>query len=405
MPTYSYKAKSFEGKEKSGTAQASSKHELAQNLHNEGYLLIFAKSVDKNSTSITNLILAKLNRVKAQDKMVFAKNLASMAVAGLTVSKALDVLAKQTKNKYFAGVIEEIKQKVQSGSSFSETLALHPSIFDELFCSMVAVGENTGNLDKVLKLLAEQIKRDYALRSRIKGAMIYPAVVMTAVFGIGFALMVLFIPRLSETFNDLNIQLPITTQIIISIGNFLSQHIILSLLVIVAIIIGIKTFIARPTGKKVWHFVLLRLPVFGELSKKVNAARFSRVMSSLLAGGVPIVRSLEITGRTLGNIFFKESMGEIAKQAQKGISLFESMNPFEKLYPPMVLQMIEVGEHSGLLDKVLADVAEFYEEEVDDIVKNMSSLIEPLIMVVIGGAVAFLAIAMIQPLYGMLNSI
>jgi len=404
MPLYYYKAKSFSGENKVASEEARDEHDLAQKLHETGFLLI--KSSDKPFNQTKMQFLESLfNRISLQEKMVLARNLASMLEAGLPLSKALAVLLKQDHSPAFKKILTVVEAKIREGSPFSEALNQFPDTFDNFFVSMVAVGESTGNLEGSLRLVGDRMKKDYEVRSKVKGAMIYPTVIFILMIAVGIIMMTMFVPRLAETFEELNITLPPLTRAIVWIAHVISAYIYLIIGGLAVTIFGSR-FLFKKTyfGKRLFDTFMIKTPGLKNISQLYNCARFSRTMSSLTSGGVPIVKSLGIGVNTLSNGYYQDSLKDIMKKVQKGESLSSGLGSYEKLYPPMVLQMVEVGEQSGSMDKVLVDLASFYEDEISEIVKNLSSLLEPVIMVVVAVMVGIFAIAMIQPLYGMLSA-
>jgi len=407
MPNFLYTAKNQEGETKAGKLEATNEHELAAVLRQEGLILISAETADNEKKFGLDIkkMIARLGHISLVEKMMFTRHLAIMVKAGLSLNQALKTLAEQTKNPRFKRAIIVIEDNVRQGKTFSESLALYPKIFNNLYVNMVKVGETSGNLDEVLNNLAEQMKKDHDLISRIRGAMIYPAVIIIAMVGIGILMMIMVVPKLTEVFDELNVDLPLSTQLIIGVSNFLQNHLIWSLVILVASIFLIKLSLRNKTIKKALHKVYLYTPILGPLLKKINSARFARTIGSLTESGVSIVKSLEITAETLGNIHFKKSLITCGQEVQKGRELSKSLSNYKNLYTPMVIQMVEVGEQTGNLSSILKTLAEFYEEEIDKITKNLSSIIEPVIMIVVGAAVGFFAVSMIQPMYSMMGGL
>jgi len=409
MPSYIYTAKNKDGESKTDHMIVANKHELAAILRNQGLILVSAEVAGRKKEFGYYLNIIKrfkeLGTISLVEKMMFSRHLSVMIDAGLSLNQALKILAKQTKSPKFKKIISQVEINVSQGESFEKSLNKYPKVFNELYVNMVGVGEAGGNLSEVLKILAEQMKKNHELISRVRGAMMYPAVIVIAMLGIGILMMVMVVPKLTETFEEIGVELPLSTQIIIFISNFLKNNIILGLAILIAIIVIIKLAMKNIVVKKGLHRAYLHLPVFGSLIKKINSARLARTLSSLIKSGVPIINSLKVVANTLSNIHFKEALLESAKEVQKGKRLSETLSGYENLYTPMVVQMIGVGEETGSLSDILDNLADFYEEEIDNITKNMSSVLEPIIMVFIGCAVGFFAISMIQPMYSMMSGI
>ena len=406
MPKFIYTAKNYNGEVKNGEAMAQDEKSLAQQLRSEGFLVTSIKLIEKEKTEKTGLNLLNFSqRVPLKEKMIFARNLGIMFASGLTVSRAVENLALQTTNKAFRKILMDIFEETQSGKYLSEGLAKYPDVFGELFVNMVRVGETAGNLDEVLKIIAVQLEKEHDLRSRVKGAMIYPAVIFTVMIAIGIVMLVFVLPKLMAVFKDMNAQLPIMTQIIINLSDALRNHGLLFSIGFIILVIFSQRFLRTKTGKKFLSWILINVPIFSSLVKQVNCARFSRIYSSLLKSGVGSVEALKIISHTLTNYYYQQALLKSVEDIQKGVSLSKVLSDHQNIFPVMVSQIVQVGEETGKTETVLLQLAEFYEEEVNQITKNMSSIIEPLLMVVIGGAVGFFAVAMLQPMYSLMDSI
>jgi len=405
VPKYFYIAKSPKGETKKGVLGAKNQHELAGILRQEGFLLISGDLVEKKRRKKLGISFSFGGRVKLKEKMVFTRNLQVMVGAGVALPRALDTLSGQTKNKKFKAVLGEIKEKIIKGRNFSEILADYPDIFSELYVSMIRVGEETGNLNEVLEHLTYQMERENELKSKITGAMIYPAVIISFMLAIGVLMLAVVVPQLSATFEELGIELPFTTRLVIGAGNFVSQKWYLAILIIFAAVFLIMTGKKTEKGGKIIDAAFLKLPIISSLVKKTNATYTVRNLGTMIASGVPIVKALEIISGTLGNIFFREAINKAAKEVRKGSKLSVALSPYADLYPPMVIQMIEVGEETGQTSSVLIKLADFFEEEVTRTTQNLTSIIEPVLMILIGGAIGFFAVSMIQPMYSMMGSL
>ncbi len=407
MPTYFYTAKSQDGKEKSGRIDVASEHELAQQLRQEGYFLtsVVPESVQQKAGIRKNLFsfFRFFSGVSIVEKMVFARHLSAMIKAGLPFDRGLRVLAAQSKSPRFRQTLAEIEQKIRSGRTFSDSLSEYPDIFPELFISMVRVGEATGKLEEVLLNLSIQMGKDYELRSRVRGAMIYPAVIISLMVAIGILMMIMVVPKLSSAFQEMNLTLPVTTQIVIGASQFLSNHLFLGLVLVALVVILTRILIRTESGKRSLDLLFLNLPVISDLSRKLNSALFARNLSLTIDAGVPINQALKIVANTLSNSLFRQSLLVVADGIQKGESMSNLLRRFGGLYPMMVVQMVEVGETTGSLSDTLRNLAEFYEEEVANITKNLSSIIEPVLMIIVGIVVGFFAISIIQPIYSLVG--
>ena len=404
MPRYSYTAKSLTGEPHSGASEAKDEHDLARILKREGFILISA-ALEKKAPRKKKFSLSALSfgGVSVKEKIFFTRNLRVMVAAGVSLPRALQILANQSKKKKFQNAILDVRQKVIQGKSFSSALAIHPAIFSELFFNMVKVGEEAGTLEEALKVLTRQMEREYDLKSNIKGALMYPAVIVSVMVLIGILMLILVVPKLAETFADLGIELPLTTQIVIVVGTLLANFWYLLPLVLVILLVLLRMALKTAIGKRIRDTLFLKIPVIKSLVRKTNAAYMTRTLGSLIAAGVPIVRSLEIIAGAVGNIYYKEAIIQAAEHVKKGSKLAEAFSSYEHLYPVLVIQMIEVGEETGETSSMLQQLADFFEEEVERTTKNLSSIIEPILMLMVGAAVGFFAISMLQPMYSLIS--
>ncbi|OGZ17278.1 MAG: hypothetical protein A2Z78_01505 [Candidatus Nealsonbacteria bacterium RBG_13_36_15] len=405
MPQYFYTAKSFKGELETGTLEAKDKKELSKILHQKGYVLIGVELETEDKKRKFEISLPFFGRVSLTEKMMFTRNLQVMISAGVSLPRSLSILSEQSKNKIFKKVLNEIGEMVNKGDSFSDSLKKYPDTFSELFVNMVKVGEESGTLEEVLKNLTFQMERDYELKSKIVGAMIYPAVIICAMIGIGTLMLIMVIPQLAETFRELEVDLPPTTRFVIGLGEFLATFWYLVIILIIVLSFLFRRSLKTRGGKRVFDKITLKIPIISPIVKKTNSAQTLRTLSSLIVSGIPIVHALEIVSGSLGNIYFKEAIAQSIEKVQKGEKLSLALRPYQSLYPLMVIQMIEIGEETGQTSEILAKLANFYEEEVTNATKNLSAIIEPVLMLLIGGAVGFFAISMIQPIYSMLGAI
>jgi type IV pilus assembly protein PilC len=404
MPRFIYTAKSFDGKEKGGEADAKDEKSLAQQLRSEGFLITSIKSIGKEEKTKIKLI-DRFSTIPLKEKMMFARNLSVMISSGLPVSRAIQNLSLQTSNKRFKNILINVFEELQKGESLSECLGESPSVFSELFVSMVKVGEAGGTLEETLNIVATQLEKEHDLIGKVRGAMMYPAVILVAMLGIGVLMLTYIIPKITSVFKDMNVVLPPMTRAMIAISDFLKNHSIMVLVLFVAIIFIFKFFWGSHAGKRFFGFLAIKLPITKNIVIKVNCARFARIYGSLLKSGVTVVDALKISSNTLGNYFYKKAINEGIEEVQKGISLSKIISSYPAIFPPLVYQMFEVGEETGKIEAVLLKLAEFYEEEVSQITKNMSSIIEPILMLLIGTVVGIFAISMLQPMYSLMENI
>ncbi len=403
MATFSFEAKSFAGEEMKGSREAKDKYELAQSLRSEGYVLIKADEGKKKSWNIE--LPSILSRISTADKMLFARNLGVIVQSGLALSRGLEILAEQTSSKKFKAVISDVSASIRKGESFSDALARHPKVFSKLFSAMVAAGEKTGKLDDALKLISHQLKRDYDLKRKIRGAMMYPIIIIIAMIVIGVLMLIYVVPTLVQTFEDLKVPLPMTTQVVIAISNFITHDGILAILFVIIFTGAIYGAVKSNRGKRVIDFILLKIPVIGGLVIKTNAARTCRTLGSLVGSGVEILEAFKITEGVLINHYYKDVLASAKTEIEKGAPISKIFIQNPKIYPILVGEMMAVGEETGKLSEMLFRLAIFYESEVAQATKDLSTIIEPILMILIGIVVGFFALSMIVPLYNLAGSI
>lgn len=405
MPTFSYTARSINGQIKSGFQEAATESELARTLRNAGYILTSAKSSKHSGKKIFKLsdLFYRIAGIPLVEKMMFAQHLAVMTGAGIPLTRSVETLSLQTKNQKFSKVLKEVNLDIRKGLTLADSLSKYKKVFPEIFVNMVKVGEASGNLEEVLKVSADQMKKDYELKSKVRNAMIYPGVIMAAMAGIGALMMILVVPKLTQVFKELNTELPISTKFIIGLSDFMSQHWIMGILIAASIAFGIRYLMKSSSFKSFFDSFILKTPIFGNISKKINSARMARTLGVLIKSGVPIVQGIGIVSGTLSNEKFRISLEKSAQEVQKGQALSQSLKNYPDLYPPIVEQMVEVGEETGTTDQILITLAEFYEDEINNTTKNLSSIIEPILMVVIGVAVGFFALSMLTPMYSIMQ--
>lgn len=406
---FEYRAVNKDGQKINGLKEAASQSALARELREGGYFLVWAK--DKNEPSSGALSRDWWNKavtyfdflvkhVNLEEKMIFARHLALMIRAGFSLNKALETLARQTTNKYFSSVLTDIAAKVTAGKLFYDSVLDHKDVFPPVFTSMIKVGEASGKLEQTLRLASRHLKRENTLIRKVKGALVYPAVVLAAMVGVGAVMMVFVVPQLAQTFSDLNVPLPLTTQIFFGTANFLKQFWYLAIVILLALIFIIYVFIRKTrTGQKFVNFILLKLPIFSNLTKKLNSARLARTLNSLLSGGIPLTEALKISGESLTNFYYSQAVLAILPEIEKGQQLGKLLSAKPDLFPPVVTEMIAVGEETGSLSPILLELARFFESEVAVATKSLSSVVEPIIMILVGLVVGIFALSIIQPIY------
>lgn len=405
MTKFVYTAEKSDGEVYKGTAEAADRFELYSIVRREGGKIVSVNEDAGNNKWSIGYWNGKLSSVKEYDKILMARNLGAMLGAGLSLSRALAVLERQTKNPRLSSTIGDVAGDVRRGESLHAALAKFPKMFPNIFVAMVRAGEEGGDLPSALKLVSEQMERMYDLKKKIKGAMIYPCIILIAIFGIGVVMMIVVVPTLAQTFAEMQTSLPKATQFVIGVSNFLVQYTVVALALIVALIGAFYGALKTWWGKRGVDFALLYMPVIGQMVREVNAARTSRTLASLISSGVDVISALDIVYEVVQNSFFRAVIDNAKVAVGQGEPLSAAFARREDLYPAFVGEMMAVGEETGQTAEMLKRLAIFYEEEVDRKTKDMSTIIEPFLMLLIGGAVGFFAYAMITPIYSLSQAI
>ncbi len=346
-----------------------------------------------------------ISRIGADDMVLLTRNLSSMLIAGLPLSRALSVIERQSRNPRLKGVIADVRDRIQKGEQFNEALGAHPKVFDDLYIAMVKAGEESGKLADALKILSVQMERSSTLKKKIRGAMIYPSIVLIIMVAIGVLMMIYVMPSITGTFKKLEVDLPVMTVVLIAVSDFMVANTLLVLAGMFSFVIGFIYFLRTHIGKVIFHWLVIHIPIIGNMVKETNSARTARTLASLLTAGVDVIRALNITEDVVQNIYYKPVIREAAEKVEKGTALSETFIKHDKLYPVFVGEMMLVGEETGQIGDMLNQLAVFYENEVEQKTKDLSTIIEPILMVVIGGTVGFFALAMIAPIYSLSDSI
>lgn len=404
MAIFSFTAKSSSRQTVKGLMVADSEAGLATKLKDQGLTLTKAIDTSKKTSGLESW-LAKYRGVPVVQKIFFTQNLGVMLRGGFSISRAMATLALQTNHNYFKRVILTLQQDLEGGSNFSLALKKFPRVFSELFINMVAAGEASGKLDEVLKNLTIQMKKDHQLISKVKGALTYPIVVIIAMIGAGVAMITFVIPKLLTVFESNNATLPLPTRILIFISNAFQHQGLYIAIGIIGLIALLVWYGRTPTGQNLYDAILLRAPIAGPIIHKINLARFTRNLSSMLATDIPIIQTFQIIGRTMSSVHYRRSIDEASQALRGGASIAKVLERSPSLYPPLVQQMVSVGEESGTLDEVSGELANFFEEEVDQTMSNLSTIIEPVLLLVLGAAVAGMAVAILLPIYNLSEQI
>jgi len=413
MATFQYKALDKGGKEIRGSIEAAGEEAVAERLRSMGY---FVTEVSRVKQGVGQMDLAELPIIRGLSKVIsrgkvglkdlsaFTRQLATLVGAGLPLLRSLQILHEQVENKNLKEAIQRISDDVEGGSTLSEAMAKHPRIFNRLYVNMIKAGEIGGALEQVLERLALFSEKAASVRSKVKGAMWYPIVVVCIALSVVSIILIFVVPKFAEMFSGLGADLPVLTQYLIDFSDWIVINWWKPLASIVGVLVGLRLFSATETGAYVLDRVKLRLPVFGPIIQKSAIARFARTFGTLLDTGVPILQTLLIVKDTSGNEVVSRAMVDIHASIRDGDTVHEPMRAFP-VFPPLVVHMIAVGEETGSLDKMLIKVAEAYEREVDDAVDGLAKLIEPLLIVMLGGIIGTVVVALYLPIFSVGNAI
>lgn len=402
---FSYSAKSKTGEITEGILDAASRFALARDLRSKEYIPLSISEKKQNLIDRFTLSFSFFSKISVSEQIIFTKNLSGMILAGLSLSRALSVLKKQTKNQKLSKILTSLATDINAGESFSSALAKFPDVYSKLFTSMIRAGEESGNLAGALTDIGLNLEKSNSLTKKVRGALMYPGVIMSAMVVIGVLMFAFVVPTLAGTFKELGVTLPLSTRVLIFMGNFFSNNLILTFVILFALAFGIYSLFRAKFMAKYIDFVIVRIPVIGNLARELNTARTARTISSLLLSGVSLSRAIEITEDVVQNVYYKKVLDEAKIAIEKGAPFSQAFEANAKLYPIMMSEMIQVGEETGKLSDMLLQIALFYEEEIENKTKNLSTIIEPILMIFIGAAVGFFAISMISPLYSILGSI
>jgi len=402
MAEFAYDAINAQGLLTSGVISAPDVSTAREQLQSRGLL---PSSLSERAAAGEDSMGSMFKKVKPKSLQVFARQLATMIEAGVSVVAALVTLEEQTDDKYLKEVVGEVRADVESGMIFSRALARHPKVFSDLFVAMVAAGESSGTLDTVLDRVASQIEKETKLRRRVKGAMVYPTVVLTFASLVLVFMLMFIVPVFQKVFSELNGQLPTPTRIIISMSHALRGYWFIIFPLIGLIVYTLRRLKRTPEGSKAWDRFKLRVPMkIGDVVQKVALARISRTLATLVSAGVDIISALEIAGGTAGNWVLENALNITSERVHEGVPISVPLAE-DPIFPPMVSQMVKIGEETGELDKMLGKIADFYEDEVDASIASLTSIIEPLLMICVGAMVGTIVISMYLPMFKLLTLI
>ena len=402
MAAYAYNAINADGLELKGEIHAPDVDAAREQLRVRGLL---AQVLDELPASGEQSVRTVFKKIKPKSIQIFSRQFATMIEAGLSVVGALTILEEQTDDKYLAAIVKELRADVEGGLLLSEALARHPKVFSRLYVAMVEAGEAAGILDQVLDRVAFQIEKETMIKRRVKGAMIYPTMVLIFASLVLIGMLMFLVPIFVNIFADLGGDLPTLTAWVVKVSDFLRGNFYIVFPALFAAGFGIRRFKRTEQGRRVWDRVKLKIPMkIGQVVLKVTLARFSRTLSTLIAAGVDIIKALEITGQTSGNWVVEEALADVRARVHEGVPIATPLSE-NAVFPPMVSHMVKIGEETGELEKMLSKVADFYEDEVDASIQSLTSIIEPLMMIGVGLMVGVIIISMYLPMFKMLTLI
>jgi type IV pilus assembly protein PilC len=387
-----------DGKKVSGTISAPFREAAIASLRQQNIKPLSVHEA-KAKKGLMNLTIGK-GKVKKRDLVIFTRELSTMVSAGVPLPRSLGTLADQAENKYFKEVVSGINREIEAGAPLADAMAKYPHVFSEVYVNMVGAGEAGGILDDILKRLATQVEKDESIRKKIRAAMAYPIVILSITIIAFFGIMIFILPKIAKIIKDLagpNAQLPVYTRVLMSISNFMQHNFIFIFILLGGAIWSFRHYINTEKGKYNWHGFLLRMPIIGPVVAKIVVARFSRTFASLMGSGVSILESLEVTGKAVGNRVIQKELVDIAANVKNGQPLGKQLME-AKFFPPIVGQMMAVGEETGKIDQILVKVADFYEEEVDTVIDSLASIIEPIMIIIMGAIVGVIAASVMGPI-------
>lgn len=399
--TFAYKAKDRTGHVLTGSILADNEQAVAIHIREKGYFITQIK--EEGSVNSVTAFMDSLKSISLKEISILCRLFSTMIDAGLPIISSLNVLIEQTDNPRMKKALQDVYKKVKEGETLSRSLGDHPRIFPALMINMVEAGEVGGVLDDVLGRLAMHFEKEHKMNEKIKSAMTYPAVVSCLALLVVIFILTFVLPTFVQMFVGMNKELPFFTRALLTLSDFLRNYSPILLLLLIASIYGFKTSYQKDEFRKIIDGVTLRLPVVGMLSRKIGIARFSRTLSTLLHGGVPIITALEVVQKTIGNLVMMQALEKSQSGIREGIGLATTLAQ-SKVFTPMVIQMVSIGEESGALDKMLEKIADFYESDVDDVVSRLSSIIEPIIIVILAIVIGIIVVAIMVPMFDIITN-
>jgi len=402
MAVFKYKARNNEGLVVSGLVEAPEQSAATRLLHDKKLFIISLFEV-KEGLSLSSL-LARIKKVGFGDVVTFTRQLSTMVTAGLSLPESLTILRSQTTNQAFARVLLDMEHHIVGGGNLGDALAKYPDHFGSIYISLVRAGESSGTLDTVLERLADSMESQREFRSKVSGALVYPVIIVIGMVAVVAVMMIVVIPKLNDLYRDFNIELPATTRLLISISNLAVHWWPFVIVGVVGLWIGFSRWKKTPIGEFLVDSLILKLPLFGDLLKKIILVEFTRTMAMLITSGIHILEAMRILKDSLGNVLFRNAIEDLSRKVEKGFPLGETFAQYS-IFPPIVSQMIKVGEETGKLDDALLKLSKYFQSDSEHLVKGLTTAIEPIIMVVLGLGVGFIVISIITPIYSLTSQI
>ncbi len=397
MKKYEYSARTKEGAVDRGVMEARSRTQVVESLQSRGLIVV---KVEEKVALLEALNEINIGGVPMKEKVVFMRQLATMMSSGLPLTQSLEILSAQATNPLFRRALKDVLSDVEAGSSLAKAFGKQPGMFDDIVLNLIKAGEDSGKLEDVFLRLADELEKQQDFQAKVKSAMIYPTIIMITIVGVVAMVMVFMIPSIKEIFTEFGSEIPMVTRVLIAMSDFTVNYWWIVLILIGVAIGAFKYYIDTPGGRRVWDNFKLTVPIFGNLNTKIELSTMTQTLYLLLSSGLPILEALELVSQSLTNVWYKEAVANAATEVEKGSSLSLPLSREDKI-PLIVSQMINVGEETGRLDEIMKKMAEYYTNEVDMMTSNLATLIEPIMLIIMGGVVAFIAIAVYLPLFSL----
>ena len=399
MAIFKYSTRTKEGTKKEGEVEATSRNQVVKELQEKGLVVV---KVDEKLDIFSSMKAINIGGIPLNEKVVFMRQLATMVSAGLPITKSLQILLEQAENPRFKDVIDNVLQSVEGGISLSESFRREKDAFDDITLNLIKAGESSGKLEEILVSIADNMENDRDFQGKIKGAMIYPTVIGVVVIAVVAMVVLFMIPAVEDVFSEFGGELPAITKILIDMSTFSRTYWWIVLIILSLSVVGIRYYLSTVKGKLLWDSIKLKIPVFGTMTRKIELATFTSTMNLLVGSGLNLLDALDLTAGSMSNVQFKNTVKEATEQVKKGSSLSVPISRAE-VFPLIVGNMIGVGEETGKLDEVLGKLAEYYRAEIERLSENLTSLMEPLMLILMGGVIGFIAVAVYLPMFSLAN--